>query len=223
MSDQLPIPHTESNITRTDEDFDSLAQGKKFLKRIQLGQGGSEFVKSGRCPVGQFAFFINKDNLEVLGPNLDVHVCDWRSKAMKMKGGEPELISYIRSSPEFQMIEALAAKSKFGDEETGLVGPEFLFWIPAAMNARGAFATLFCSNATMRREAPNIKSFMQGTCTLKAKYIKKPKYSWHGVDTISCSKPIPLPTPEALLEAVTMFRNPPISSVEVAEESAVDR
>lgn len=104
---------------------------------------------------------------------------------------------------------------------TAWFGPEFLIWIPGA-NPQ-SFATFFCGNKTMRREAPNLRGLIGRAATLKVTLIETKKYSWHGPVVVPCSTPFDLPDMEEIKAQVSRFNNPPEQDVEKAEEDVRDR
>ncbi len=77
-----------------DDIFNSVANGGKYLPRIQMFGGNSEAVKSGKVPMAHYALVTGKDQYQDLGDTVDCVPIAWRPKAMDV-GGE-EVISRPR-------------------------------------------------------------------------------------------------------------------------------
>ena len=181
-----------------------------FLPRIQLFGGSSDAVKEGKINVGRYGLVRGKDQIEDLGPEVDVLVCAGRVKALDISGDTP-LTSYDHKSDLFKEIQATSGE----ENSRKMFGPEYLLWIDSVKS----FATFFLSSPTARRESASIHSRLRKAATLKAKLITGKKHKWHGPVITQCSNPFDLPEQETLQAEITKFVNPKASDVEIASES----
>ena len=189
----------------------AVASSSAFLPRIQLYGGNSDACKEGKIPIGQYGLVTGKDDLQVLGAEVEVLVLAGRAKALQI--GENIITIYDHTDPVFKQI---AADSEVKDSGA-MFGPEYLFWVPSA----DTFATFFMSSKTARREAKAVHGLIGYAATLKAQYIKTEKYSWHGPKVVKCTAPtFEVPDAEALKEEVNKFRKPPKSKVETVTTSS---
>lgn len=194
-----------------DDIFNSVANGGKYLPRIQMFGGNSEAVKSGKVPMAHYALVTGKDQYQDLGDTVDSVPIAWRPKAMDV-GGEEVISVHDHTDPEFARIQAQSEVKDSGC----MFGPEFLLWLPDIKK----FVSLFMSSKTARREAPAIRDRIGKPTTLGVTYIKTQKYSWHGIVAKPCSTPFDLPTDEAVEEEVEKFLNPPKTEVERVDAAA---
>ena len=189
----------------------AVAGSSAFLPRIQLYGGNSDACKEGKIPIGQYGLVAGKNDLEVLGAEVDVLVLCGRAKALQI--GENIITVYDHTDPVFKQI---AQESEVKDSGA-MYGPEYLFWVPSA----ACYATFFMSSKTARREAKSVHALIGFAATLKAEYIKTEKYSWHGPKVVKCTAPtFDLPDGESMREEIHKFRNPPKSKVEAAGSSS---
>jgi len=189
----------------------AVASSSVFLPRIQLYGGNSEACKEGKIGIGQYGLVRGKDDLEVLGAEVDVLVLVGRAKALQI--GEQIITVYDHNDPVFKEI----ANQSETKDSGAMFGPEYLFWVPQA----DTFATFFMSSKTARREAKAVHALIGFAATLKAQYIKTEKYSWHGPKIVKAVSPtFDVPDAESLKEEIHKFRNPPQSRVEAAPASS---
>jgi hypothetical protein len=210
MSTELALASEIGAMAKYDESiFKSLTTSTGFLPYLQLMSGASEIVKEGKFPIGHFALVEGKDLFD-LG---DTFVClplTWRPKAMQF---QPEVLAYY--DPESEGFKKLQEHADTMVSSGCGYGPEFLLWIPSV----GKYATLFCANTTMRREAPNLLSHMLRTCSIKSKLIKTKKHTWHGPSIETVDVEIDLPDSEEARAKIDSFNNPPEQTVEIDDSS----
>jgi hypothetical protein len=178
-----------------------------FLPRIQLFGGSSDAVKEGKINVGRYGLVRGKDQLEDLGPEVDVLVCAGRVKALDISTDTP-ITSYDHKSDLFKDIAAGSAE----ENSRKMFGPEYLVWVPSCKQ----LATFFLSSPTARRESGSIHARLRKAATLKAKLIVGKKFKWHGPQIVPCSTPFELPDVDFLNEEIAKFVNPKSSEVEIA-------
>lgn len=185
-----------------------------FLPRIQLFGGSSDAVKEGKIQVGRYGLVRGKDQLEDLGPEVDVLVCAGRVKALDISG-DTALTSYDHKSDLFKEIAAGSAE----ENSRKMFGPEYLIWIPSIKT----LATFFLSSPTARRESATIHARLRKAATLKAKLIKGKKHMWHGPVITPCSTPFDLPEADFLNDEIAKFANPKASEIETESTESSDR
>lgn len=191
----------------------AVASSSAFLPRIQLYGGNSNACKEGKIPIGQYGLVSGKDDLEVLGAEVDILVLCGRAKALQI--GDQIITVYDHTDPVFKQIQVDSEVQDSG----AMFGPEYLFWVPSA----DKFATFFMSSKTARRESKAVHALIGYAATLKAQYINpaNSKYSWHGPKIVKCTSPtFDVPDAELLKEEIGKFRNPPKSKVEAAGTSS---
>lgn len=207
-----------------------------ILPRFQVCGGNSEVVKEGKIPVGVFGLVMTKENIVDLGKTADIVLIAYRTKAIHMdKPNNRVLAYYNHESTQFKKI----ATESFQKDSNKMFGSEFLVWVPSyPINGNGTFATFFFGSPTGRNEAPGYMALMKqgenpdGTgiykptaATVKTRFIKNAKFSWHGTETpIPCSKPFDTTWDnEELTKTLELFLNPQDSVVEEAPPETRDR
>lgn len=197
----------------TEEDLAVVSSAGSFLPRLQLMTSSSKPCKSGKFPMNHFALVQGQQHTD-LGESIDVLPLVYRPKALDT--AETIIQSYSPATDEFQRI-----MSDAGVKDSGcMYGPEYLLWVPS----QKVFATLFFSSATMRNEAPAMKSRQGKPCTLKPIHIDPPKskHDWWSTQVLPCSTPFEMPTREALLEATDKYNSLSDTDIEKVEEVAGD-
>jgi len=182
----------------SEKEYESL-KTSDFLPRLQLMTSNSEKCKKGEFPVNNYAL-VEGSAFKDVGKTVDAIVFAWRPKALEI---DDEIITiYKIEDSEFERIKDRADNEK----DSGCMwGFEFLLWLGELQK----FCTFFCGSKSARKEAPNVKSHMNGAITLRSKLIETKKYSWQGIDVVSCSTPMPMPTKVALEAELDKFNNPP--------------
>lgn len=194
-------------------DFDTVASNSStYLSRLQLFGSKSDACAEGRINIGHWGL-VSDDVITDCGKEVDVAIIAWRPKAIRTS--EDLIIEYDQKSEEFQQIVVDSAVKDSGC----MYGPEFLVYVPS----QNAFATLFMSSKTARRESKKMKPLMRKAATLKCRLIKTARYSWHGPVIVPCSTPLEMPPLEDLKKQVELFQNPPKDDREKAEEDSSDR
>jgi hypothetical protein len=218
MSEQaLAMPNTGVAKYATDGAFKDLAKSNDYLPRFTLYGSNSKECKKGKIPIAHYGY-VEGDNVIDCGPEVRCYVLAWRPKAMRISGDKVEAY-FNPEHPEFKKI-----KAESSIKDTGaLAGPEFLLWLPE----HGVFVTFFMANKTMRREASNVdpyrpqekNNYQAKPFTLKAEFIEKNGYSWHGPVVTGCSIPLAAPEQDVLLVEMDRFNNPPEPKDEAASEA----
>lgn len=191
----------------TQEEFEEL-QSSRFLPRIQLMTGRSGKCERGEFPVNHYALVAGSSFTDI-GAEVDGLVLAWRPKALEI---DDEIVTvYDKKDPEFERISDRADNEK----NSGCMwGYEYLMWVGSVRK----FATFFCGTKSARREAPNLNSHMNKAVTLRSHYIETNKFSWQGIQVVSCSTPMPMPSVAALEAELEKFNNPPVETTERAED-----
>lgn len=192
------------------EQFDDMVSS--YLPRLQLFDSNSKQCKLKQVGQGNYGLVVN-GSITDLGDDIKLFIVSLRSKAMDLNGG---VRSYFDpKNVEFARIQARAKIKNSGC----MCGPEFLVYVPDVRK----FATFFMSSATLRREAPNVKSQLGKACTLRSHLIDDGKYTWYGPISSSCSVPLEPPPADKMFAEIEKFKNPPVEEVETAEPSGRDR
>lgn len=192
----------------------AVASASSFLPRVQLFGGNSDACKEGRIPIGQYGLVAGKDDLEILGPEVDVLVLAGRAKALQT--GSSIISVYDHNDPVFKQIQADSDVKDSG----AMFGPEYLLWVPQS----DSYATFFMSSKTARRESKAIHALIGFAATLKAKLINGEKYKWHGPVVVKCTAPtFTVPGADLMREQIAKFKNPPKSKIEAAGSSSESR
>jgi len=195
----------------TEEELATVSSDNSFFPRLQLFTGKSKACTGKKILAEHFGLTIGQNIID-LGETVDVLPLVYRPKALDT--GETILQSYTPSSEQFQDIMARAAVKDSGC----MFGPEYLCWVPS----QRAFATLFFSSATMRNEAPAMKSRLGQPCTLQPQHINPPKskYDWWTTQVLPCSTPFDLPSRKELLDATERYNASEDTQIEKTEEVA---
>src|SRR5689334_16237518 len=77
----------------------AVAGASAFLPRIQLYGGNSDACKEGKIPIGHYGLATGKDDLQPLGPEVEVLVLAGRAKALQI--GETIITVYDHQDPVF--------------------------------------------------------------------------------------------------------------------------
>lgn len=209
MTDQLiTLPEGGAVVKADDEIFKEATKAGDYLPRLQLLTSNSNVCKDGGFPINHFAI-VRDQNHQDVGSSIDILVIAWRAKAMEI--GEVILTSYDTKDETFKSIQDRADVKDSGC----MFGPEFLVWVPSAET----FATFFMASKSMRREAPNVRSYLQKAATLKPTKIETTKYTWFSPSVHPCSSVFDIPAEEDLLKEYEKFMNPPAQEIEKAPES----
>lgn len=213
MSEQenmlVPVEITGGALAAND--FDSMTSAGTYNPRLQLFGATSDACKEGKIGIGHYGLVRDKDTIIDLGAELDVAIISWRPKALKINGDE--IITVYE--PTAELFKKIMAESEVKDSGA-MYGPEFLVWIPI----QTVFADYFMSSKTGRREAKNMRPLLGKAATLKVKFIKTAKYSWHGPVAVPCSTPFDIPPLEDLQEASFKFQNPPKQVLEPVKQDS---
>ena len=207
MTDPVPVNDMPTSKYADDKSFDIVSSSGNYLPRIQLFGGNSGPAKEGKIGIGRWGF-VKGDSIIDLTPEFNCLCVSWRPKAMRISGDQ--IVSSF--NPQNPMFKKIQVDSEIKDSGC-MFGPEYLLWVAGL----GKFATLFMSSKTMRKEAPNLKALLGQAATLKVKFIKTIKYSWHGPVVTVCSTPLTnLPSEAEVREQASIFCNPPESGIEAA-------
>ena len=225
MSNALTIAASLTNLPSTEVTDLSKYKETTFLPRVQLVTKG-KYVDKGLISPGHYGVPLGEDEIEDLGAAIDVLPLAVRDKALDTTH-DPPLAVFDTSDPVYQDIEERA-----GQKDSGcMFGPSFLF----LERNTGKFYEFFCGNKSGRMEAGNIGQYLPVSeaqaekfdvephgplpCTLRAKYIERPRYSWHAPKVGKCSTPITnLPPVERIVEEINKFINPKSDGPELADE-----
>jgi hypothetical protein len=201
-----------------------------FLPRVQLVTKG-KFVDKGKIAPGHYGVPSGDDDIIDLGESIDVLVLAARTKALDTTQ-DPPLAVFDESDEVYQEIVDRASTSDSGC----MHGPSFLFF----ERNTGAFYEFFCGNKSSRMESQNIGQHLPVSeeqaeqfgieakgptqFTLRAKYIERPRYSWHAPQVGKCSTPINnLPDVGLVIEEINKFLNPETNGPELANKDEVNR
>lgn len=212
-----------------DSDFQDLAKGGDFLRRLQLVSKG-KYVDSGQVKPGNFAVIIDGETAQDLGATIDVMVISRRPKAIDMSDKAQIVVSYDKSSELFQEI---AAKSVEKDSSCQY-GASFLI----IERRTGGLYEFFCGSISTRREVATISAYMSITkeqivarelkdvephgplpLTLTSKHITK-KWSYFVPEVHDCSTPFTakqIPAEEVIVKEMDKFVNPPKDETKVVK------
>lgn len=196
-----------------------------FLQRIQLVTKG-KYVDKGLIAPGHYGVPISDDEIIDLGATIDVLPISVRNKALDTTTDPPTAV-FDKEDEVYQDIEERA-----GQKDSGcMYGPSFLLF---ERNTAKLYE-YFCGNKSARMIAGDFKALLPVSeekaakfgleahgplpCTLRAKYIEKPRYSWHAPEVGKCSTPITnLPDGDEILKEVIKFINPETNGPEIADE-----
>lgn len=202
----------------------------EFLPRIQLVTKG-KYVDKGKITPGHYGVPEGDDDITDLGESIDILPLAVRDKALDTTE-DPPLAVFDAEDEVFQDI-----VDRAGEKDSGcMFGPSFLVF----ERNTGKFYEFFCGNKSARMEAGKFSSYLPVSeeqaaqfgikaqppqpLTLRAKYIERPRYSWHAPQVTKCSTPFSnLPPIEKIVEEINKFLNPKAAEVEKAEEGGRDR
>lgn len=225
MSNALTTAASLTNLPSTDVVDLSKFKETTFLPRVQLVTKG-KYVDKGLIAPGHYGVPVSEDEIIDLGATIDVLPLSVRNKALDTTT-EPPTACFDSQNDVYKDIEERA-----GQKDSGcMYGPSFLFF---ERNTAKLYE-FFCGNKSARMEAGNIGQFLPVSdakadafgiephgpmpCTMRAKYIERPRYSWHAPQVGKCSTPITnLPDNEYLVKEVVKFINPKTDGPELADE-----
>jgi hypothetical protein len=225
MSNALTTAASLTNLPSTDVVDLSKYKETTFLSRVQL-VGKGKLVDKGLIPPGHYGVPVSEEEVTDLGTSIDVLPLAVRNKALDTTTDPPVAI-FDESLDIYQDI-----KERAGEKDSGcMYGPSFLVF----ERNTGQFYEFFCGNKSARMEAGNIGQYLPVSdakaeefdveahgpipCTLRAKYIERPRYSWHAPQVGKCSTPITnLPSIEKVVEEIEKFINPKVNGPEMADE-----
>ncbi len=211
MADQknlIELPKGGAVTTQDEEAFKAATKSGDYLPRLQLLTSNSNIVKEGNFPINHFSIVRDQNNQDI-GTEVDVLVIAWRAKALEI--GDEIVSSYDSKDPTF-----LSIQDRSDEKDSGcMFGPEFLVWVPSA----DTFATFFMASKSMRREAANVRGFLQKAATFKPAKITTPKYTWYSATVSPCSSVFDIPAKAIILQEYEKFINPPKETVEKAPET----
>lgn len=193
------LDELKSNVPAIpDEAFNQIAGAQNtYSSRLQLFSFNSGAVKDEKVKAGTFAI-VNGQELDILGDEVVLMPVAIRCKAMDLSGDRP-VIAYDMNSSLFADIRT---RSKDRDSNC-MCGVEFLVYIPD----RDVFTTFYLANATLLREAGNVKANLGIAIKCKAKLIKKEKLSWHGMTVAAFPAEIKIPESDRFRSEINMFSN----------------
>ncbi len=200
MSNALAVLNELENggLAITDESFKGLVgEQNSYASRIQLFSFNSGAVTDNKIKAGHFGF-VNGQDIKDLGEEIQVMPLGVRPKAMDLSGEKP-LIVYDTTNPIFAEIQSKAKASK---ESNCMVGVEFLVYLPE----EDVFTTFYLANATLLREAQNIKDNLAQLLKMTSKLIKKDRYSWHGMTVALSSVEIQIPSRDRIVAELSAFK-----------------
>lgn len=226
MSNQLTTLSSLTNlpVSATKTDLTKYGGDAAFLPRIQLVTKG-KYVDEGKIPSGHYGTPDGDEGIVDLGKCIDVIPFAARDKALDTTE-DPPLAVFDPDDEVFQDIQDRA-----GEKDSGcMYGPSFLVF----ERNTGKFYEFFCGNKSARMESGKFADFMAVSgeqaeqfgitarppqpLTLRAKHIKRRRYSWHAPKVTKCSTPFNnLPPVEKIVEEINKFLNPKTADVEVAD------
>lgn len=195
-NDLIQLPGDSTAMIETDHDALAAMGGGGFLPRLQLFGANSEMVKAGKIPMAHWGLVRSKEQTEDLGGEVDILVITARVKALDASG-DTVITVYDHKSDVFKsiMVRSEVAESKC------MYGPEYLVYVPSAQ----AFATLFLSSATARRESSSLHARLKKAATCKSHLIKGKKHSWHGPLFSPCTTEITTPPIDSIVAEAEKF------------------
>jgi hypothetical protein len=207
-NDLIPKPEGSTEL----DVFEALSSvGGGFTPRLQLFTSNSDVVKEGDVPMNHWAI-VDGDNYIDLGTEVSVAILAVRAKALDT--GNDIQCSHDASSELFKDIVARASVKNSGC----MYGPEFLIYCPDT----DGFVTLFMGSPTARREAKKMKPLLRKPAILKSKLNDNGKFKWQGPLVLPSENSIDLDM-ERVNTEIDKFNNPPVDTVEVAENDGRDR
>lgn len=212
LPDNMPIAVYDENT------LSDLSKTGDWLPRIVVTTSNSDLVQMQKLPMGRVASIDNKDAFKDLGTSVDLILCAWRPRALRLPVGLNPISYFDPKDPEFIKTQ----QESFVKDSRCIYGPEFLVWIPAETR----FGLFHLSSKSSRKEGQKALIIMKGedgklrpgAATVKPKFIQTPKFKWWSPELLPCSTPLsPLPEAEKFAEELTKFQNPPKQQVEKAE------
>jgi hypothetical protein len=219
---QLPVTAARRNLAK-------YATDTGWLPRIQLVTKG-KFVDKGLIKPGHYGVPTADGGILDLGESIDILVWEVRDKALDTTE-DPPLAVFDENDEVYQDIVERAN----GKNSGCMHGPSFLFF----ERNTAKFYEFFCGNKSARAESTKLGEHLpisevqaetygcepQGPipCTLRAKYIERPQYSWHAPQVTKCSVPFTnLPPSDAIENEVNKFLNPKTEAAEIVKEGEED-
>jgi hypothetical protein len=188
-----------------------LTKAGSYLPQLRIYGGNNEIVKEGKFPVGHFGLYYSRDKVVDLNTDIDVLVVAFRPRASIIMSDENPINYYDIASGNFVDTKDKAVAKVQGYQ----AGLEYLIYISNVEE----FAMFFMGSPTLRRESDNVKAAIGHAVTLKIKFIKTNKFSWHGCETLKCDVPFNIPDGEIIKETYDKyFAKPKDSEVNVAPE-----
>ncbi|MHC4301579.1 MAG: hypothetical protein ACYS7Y_30290 [Planctomycetota bacterium] len=226
MSNALTTAASLTNLPSTEVVDLSKYKETTFLPRIQLVTKG-KYVDKGKIAPGHYGVPISDDEIIDLGATIDVLPIAVRNKALDTTTDPPTAVFNAADEVYEDIVD------RAGQKDSGcMFGPSFLFF---ERNTQKLYE-YFCGNKSARMIAGDLGAFLpineekaaqydgivaRGPlpCTLRAKYIEKPRYSWHAPEVGKCSTPIDMQIDgNDLLKETIKFINPPVDGPEIADE-----
>jgi len=210
------IPVHELGLKEFEEgDLADLTKSSEYLPQIRVYGAANDIVKSGEFPMGHFGLYFNSENIIDLDDQFDCIIVSARARGAIVSGETPVSFYDIHSN-EFKDIKTRA----LAGEQGYMCGLEYLVWVPTVSK----FALFFCGNKTLRRESEKVKALIGKAATLKIRFIKTAKFSWHGFSCFPCTSPFSnVPDIDMIKPEVVKFNTPPQSQIELAADSGRER
>jgi hypothetical protein len=235
----VPVDFSQLPSTQIGDDslYAGLTQGGTFLKRIQLYTKG-EAIDTGKIRPGHFGVPDN-DAITDLGESIDIVPLARRPKALDMSDKTAVTASYDLESDEFKRIAARSDEPNSGCQH----GISFL----VVERTTGEFYEFFFGNKSSRPEAKSLAPYLALTqadidrrqaakadvtglqphgpvpATLKTRYIKGKKGSWHVPVVFKCSTPFAnFPSQAECIKEITRFLTAKTEGSEKVEEAPAE-
>lgn len=228
MTTAMTTAASLTNLPSTEiVDLSKYGSETSFLSRVQLVTKG-KFVDKGKISPGHYGVPSGDDEILDLGESIDILPLAVRNKALDTNESPP--VAVFKEDDE--LYQDIVSRS--GCSDSGCMhGPSFLVF----ERNSGSFYEFFCGNKSSRMESGNLGQFLPVSkdrakvmkvkahgplpCTLKAKYIERPRYSWHAPQVGKCSTPITnLPEESVIIEQINKFLNPDTGPELASEEDA---
>jgi hypothetical protein len=162
----------------------------EYLQRVQLVTKG-KYVDKGKIAPGHYGVPGAEDEIQDLGESIDVLAFAVRDKALDTTE-DPPLAVYDAEDAVYQDIEERAGQKKFSP---------------------------FLPISEAQAEQFGVEAQGPQPLTLRAKYIERPRYSWHAPQVTKCSTPFNnLPEIEVIVAEINKFLNPKVDGAEIVEE-----
>jgi hypothetical protein len=225
----LPVVGLGANLGQ----LTKLTKSTSYLRRIQLYSKGKA-VDTRQIDPGCFGVPAD-DNIQSLGPEIDIIPLVVRSKAIDAKDRDAVIVSYDETTDAFAEIRERAETK----DSKCMWGFAFLVY----ERSTGDYYEMFFGTKTARNEVPNLVPFLprtpeqeaemteqlgktpqpSGPCTVKSKYITKGDWGWHAPVVHPCSTPFKGFNTEIALEQMNKFAALKDSVIEKVEEEATGR